>query len=473
MGQWETSGRSCRSSMWSFETPLPPPPLQPNRRLSRPGAYPVQGIDARPHGEEEKQEESSCISSVSCRSADEFLLEATLVSDKSLRSTVREIVRAEPVRRFTARVVCSRLALLLVIAFFAAAGGMAWGLRQQGADVLAANDRTRTASPIMNATIHAASKPAAIATNATESMRSPSGGEFTVAAGFSSSLLNGLSPPTTNASSPTIIVPFNRQTSKDFVIGLLPDMTKASLLDPNSPQSYAFQWLMQDPRLAKYKVDQILQRLALATLYYSANGEHWEADDDTWLSFEDECSWYSDALDGFLCNEGQYKVLSMNQLPMNGTLPDEVWLLSSLVSVQLFKHHLVGTIPTLIGKMLPLESLLLYQLSLEGTIPSQIGLPNLNSLNLGGNSFTGGIPTEISKAGKLTQLYLNDNRLSGPLHESLGQLGELKELVLHNNSMTSTIPGSLGNLSSLRLAYLSMNSFTGTIPELSALSFVI
>jgi Leucine-rich repeat (LRR) protein len=453
-GQSDNSGRSCRSSALSFQTPPPPRPLQAHRRLSRPGAYPIQGVDARPHrdGEEEKQEESSCVSSVSCGSAHELLLEATLVSDKSQRSTTREIVRAEPLRRLTARCVCSLITLLLFIAFFAAAGGMTWGLRQKEAEVMHATGRTMTVSPVTtaspdNATTAAASEPAAATVAPTAPMRLPTGDEFTVAAGLSGPPSHGLYPPTTNTSLPTIIVSVNGISRKDFVLDLLPGETKTSLADPNSPQSFAFQWLMEDPMLAMYNGDRILQRFALATLYFSANGENWVADDGTWLSYEDECSWYSDTLDGLLCSEGQYKILSINQLSINGSLPDEVWLLSSLVSLQLFGHDLPGKLPTRIGKMAHLES-----------------------LNLGGNSLTGGIPAEISKAAQLTQLYLNDNRLTGPLQESIGHLRELEELVIHNNSMTSTIPGALGGLSSLRLAYLAMNSFTGTIPELSALT---
>jgi hypothetical protein len=61
---------------------------------------------------------------------------------------------------------------------------------------------------------------------------------------------------------------------------------------------------------------------------------------------------------------------------MSGTLPEELWLLSGLISLTLLQHRPEGTLPTRIGKMSQFEKLALYELSISGSIPSEIGHTN-------------------------------------------------------------------------------------------------
>jgi hypothetical protein len=68
-----------------------------------------------------------------------------------------------------------------------------------------------------------------------------------------------------------------------------------------------------------------------------------------------------------------YLTISAN---MSGTLPEELWLLSGLISLTLLQHRPEGTLPTRIGKMSQFEKLALYELSISGSIPSEIGHTN-------------------------------------------------------------------------------------------------
>ena len=67
----------------------------------------------------------------------------------------------------------------------------------------------------------------------------------------------------------------------------------ASLLDASSPQSAAARWLANNTNLENYSDAQKIQRYALATLYYSTNGDNWE-DKQNWTTDGDECEvWWS------------------------------------------------------------------------------------------------------------------------------------------------------------------------------------
>ena len=59
-----------------------------------------------------------------------------------------------------------------------------------------------------------------------------------------------------------------------------------------TPQTRAFQWLLEDPSLLQYPEGRIRQRFALATFFYATNGTYWNKRDD-WLSYDvHECDWY-------------------------------------------------------------------------------------------------------------------------------------------------------------------------------------
>jgi Leucine-rich repeat (LRR) protein len=90
---------------------------------------------------------------------------------------------------------------------------------------------------------------------------------------------------------------------------------------------------------------------------------------------------------------------------LQGDLPPELFLLSSLQSVSLHSNQLLGgTLSTLIGQLTSLEALGVYTTDLSGTIPTELGtLTNLLDITLLGNQLTGPIPTEL---GRLSQLSI-------------------------------------------------------------------
>jgi hypothetical protein len=74
---------------------------------------------------------------------------------------------------------------------------------------------------------------------------------------------------------------------------LFQDSTQEALLESDSPQSLALEWVLADPNLVHYDDQRILQRFALATFFYSTSGDQWN-NQTYWLSYDrSECEWYS------------------------------------------------------------------------------------------------------------------------------------------------------------------------------------
>ena len=243
-----------------------------------------------------------------------------------------------------------------------------------------------------------------------------------------------------------------------------------SPITKTSPQNMAFQWLLEDPAFNDYTEERIVQRFALATLFYSSSGgggsnlassgEGW-FNDENWLSYQHECEWWAredsgqyadndrtilqyDAPGGPCGDEGQegvYQHLWLWGNRLQGTLPLELYLLAPLRSIALTSNQLGGTLSTHIGK-----------------------LSHLEALALQGNSLTGPLPDQLYSLTNLTGLFLFNNNFDGTISADLSNLSLLKYLLLDDNSFNGSIPKGLDALQNLEWLYLDKNDFTGTIP---------
>ena len=74
------------------------------------------------------------------------------------------------------------------------------------------------------------------------------------------------------------------------------------------------------------------------------------------------------------CNGDSYEFLRLKDNDLEGSLPGELSLLSSLKGIALEGNKITGTIPTEIAMLGLLEEVLLFAGQLTGTIPSEFGL---------------------------------------------------------------------------------------------------
>jgi len=308
----------------------------------------------------------------------------------------------------------------------------------------------------------------------------------------------------------------------------------------DSPQHQAFGWLKLDPSIAEYSSDRLLQRFVLATLYYSTGGSGdkdsiWNSD-DLWLSYDHhECEWFGTKLQpppveivGFN-NEEEVSILQEHYTfntsitracddlddvfllatnstsssssvvtrsrqqqyqqsggtlrhlwlvgnNLQGTIPEELFLLSSLKSISLDKNRLTGTLSSRIGQLTNLEALALHVNQLTGTIPREIGMVGSSSLDssqlahlvLYENEFTGSIPSTVGLLSNLRRLDLSSCILSGPLPSEIGSLSKLGTLWLWGdwqgvggNQINGTLPTEIGNMESLGTFAFDFNRISG------------
>lgn len=298
--------------------------------------------------------------------------------------------------------------------------------------------------------------------------------------------------PTQHPSSrPTMVSTVTTSVLFDFLVHNSFDDGRA-LNDRSSAQYKAFVWLASNRNLESYTDMRRLQRYALATLYYSTDGDGW-LNKTNWLSDLNECGWFSKAGLG-PCNApaSELKNLELDYNNLNGFLPAELGLLSNslerivlhggpsealdgsvptefgyLTNLRLLylpNNSMTGSFPSEMGKLTGLQQLNLSKSQLGGSLPSEIGnLLSLITVDLSGNSFTGQLPSQIGNMEKCNKLLLDDNLFFGPIPSQIGQLRRLQELSGSMNAFES-IPSEIGELSFCDTIRLKNNNIRGTIP---------
>ncbi|KAF3641683.1 putative inactive receptor kinase [Capsicum annuum] len=122
-----------------------------------------------------------------------------------------------------------------------------------------------------------------------------------------------------------------------------------------------------------------------------------------------------------------------------------------------------GTFPT--NSLTHLDQLRILNLrnnSLSGPIPDLSGLPNLKTLFLDHNFFSGTFPVSVLSLHRLVMLDLSRNNLTGLLPVELTVLDRLNYLRLDSNRFNGAIPPL--NQTQLQIFNVSNNNLTGPVP---------
>lgn len=198
----------------------------------------------------------------------------------------------------------------------------------------------------------------------------------------------------------------------------------------------------------------------LSKLYASTSGINWLiAKNTNWMSGSDPCtdSWY-----GITCNsDGEVIYLSLISGGLDGSLPTELGLLTSLTRIELQDNALSKTIPTQLGMMTDLISTFrMFANSFTGTLPSELGLFSLlvyafDVSDLTRTSITGTIPCQLGGLTALTQLFnIRFNAFTGYIPSELGLLTALtSNFYLYSTFITGTIPSQVGMMTKLNVGF--------------------
>ncbi|XWS56645.1 hypothetical protein CRYUN_Cryun09bG0103800 [Craigia yunnanensis] len=157
--------------------------------------------------------------------------------------------------------------------------------------------------------------------------------------------------------------------------------------------------------------------------------------------------------------------LAFNQL--SGSIPSAIYNISSLHMISLPSNNLYGSLPQDICRHLPnLDTLYLYTNEFSGQTPSSINeCRNLQDLELSSNRFSGNIPKTIGNLTRLQFLYLGDNDLEGEIPREIRNLQNLEILSAADMKLVGPIPASIFNISSLKEIDFSENNLSESLPQ--------
>lgn len=137
--------------------------------------------------------------------------------------------------------------------------------------------------------------------------------------------------------SPTMAPTYTKEGNFTQILTRISPSTLEEIQDSGSSQSEAFEWIIRDPNYYSYSEYRIVQRWALAlfSLEFStsrrANRGLNEAFGE-WMEYTDECKWSIASLDNEVgCdNKGVFRNLIIRDLPLRGSIPSELCLLTAL-----------------------------------------------------------------------------------------------------------------------------------------------
>eukprot|EP01041_Mallomonas_annulata_P005668 gene5668-11439_t len=181
------------------------------------------------------------------------------------------------------------------------------------------------------------------------------------------------------------------------------------------------------------------------------------------------------------CTAGAITAFDLTDLGITFySIPTTLGQITTLTSLKLGGNYLNMDYPSLPSELLLLSNLRELSagnLGLTGPLPeiSNDYLPNLVSLSLSYNGFTGVIPTTLFSLSKLTKLYLGNNKLTQDIPTGFAQMSSLQLMYVHNNNFTYWIDGpSMGQMMALKELDLSNNTLTYEIPtELGQLTNLV
>ncbi|KAG2542322.1 hypothetical protein PVAP13_9NG839990 [Panicum virgatum] len=160
------------------------------------------------------------------------------------------------------------------------------------------------------------------------------------------------------------------------------------------------------------------------------------------------------------------RVLDLYNNNLTGLLPAALPNLTDLVHVHLGGNFFSGSIPSSYGQWSRIRYLALSGNELTGEIPPELGnLTTLRELYLGYfNSFTGGIPPELGRLRALVRLDMANCGISGEIPPEVANLTSLGTLFLQINALSGRLPTEIGAMGALKSLDLSNNLFVGSIP---------
>ncbi|KAJ0734100.1 putative non-specific serine/threonine protein kinase [Helianthus annuus] len=134
-----------------------------------------------------------------------------------------------------------------------------------------------------------------------------------------------------------------------------------------------------------------------------------------------------------------------------GPIPEELWTLVYLMTLNLAQNYLTGPLPPSIGNLTRMQWLSFSGNNFNGSLPSEIGnLRNLQQVYIDSSGVVGEIPSTFANLQNMVTVWASDNEFTGRIPNFIGNWTQLVELRFEGNSFEGSIPPSFSNLTSLQ-----------------------
>ena len=169
---------------------------------------------------------------------------------------------------------------------------------------------------------------------------------------------------------------------------------------------------------------------------------------------------------GVCYNINETTILNRYEQGLEGSIPDDIGLLTNLISIILPFNNLIGEIPDSVQNLSELRVLDLRNNQISGNIEVIDNLSFIQMVLIGNNLFEGQLSDNIGQFNpSLRHLEVENNNLDGSLPESICDLAALETLLLNGNNFDGEIPENISNLSNLEIIALFNNQFQGQVPQ--------
>ncbi|KAM3338573.1 hypothetical protein P3S68_030659 [Capsicum galapagoense] len=183
-----------------------------------------------------------------------------------------------------------------------------------------------------------------------------------------------------------------------------------------------------------------------------------------WTTNTSFCSWF-----GVACSPKRQRIvaLALPDMQLQGTISPSLANLSFLSLLNLGNNSFHGGIPYGLGHLPRLRVIDIQNNQLEGSIPTSLFQnQKVQKISLAYNSLSGPLLLDEGNiVSNLEFLGISHNKISGHIPSSICQLTELKVLSISFNKITGDLPKNISCLSNLEGFYVGENPITGTIPS--------
>eukprot|EP01034_Spumella_vulgaris_P024925 gene24925-31321_t len=168
----------------------------------------------------------------------------------------------------------------------------------------------------------------------------------------------------------------------------------------------------------------------------------------------------------------QLRVMQFANNHFSGSIPHELYNVTTLIELYLVDNQLTGTLPEAVSRLHDLVELTLSYNHFSGSFPSFVDtLRSLTGVAMDSNLFTGhiscGYKEEMRSNSTLAEFVTSTNFLSGTISDEFDSCMRMTALMLGHNLFSGSLPEAFSDMDRMTFFTVDDNRFSGTLPTLA------